>query len=835
MSIKTEIPGVNNAVQKLEELADRMKSDDFGFRNNDVDNIDKVIDALHQLETERKSVHDSVETETIKASVLRYQLKILPKIIRKEVMDAVMAARKSNAKRLLELQDQITMMNANIIALDKRSRELEQENAVLHPERELLKQQHEEIISQLNQRMAEKAQLQIALNETRDEVRQANQDIVDLEDGILLLKEDLIEERTEARHEKNRLKKALTDTAQKTKQQKDENVIKKRELDIVQEKLMESEGKLDSVSKCIRRYETSRAKLEGEERAQVTQLAHQLQANDEIRIRGAHLMNERINESRNIEEKQQELKDKITEHQKEIAAETGRVQGLKEKKKMLLEDLEEKEHIMAEDKVRVAELDAQLQAAKDALNAKAEEVGAMQLDNIECQQELDALEESHKAVLAQLNKQISEYREELAKERKERLDLQVQKDTVAKDLDDLRTEAQKFMTDMADLVQGSKKKHTELSSEGLRLQKELKADKVQIDTLKLQLTRDQDAYDQMFARFQHDLANMEAGVLSLERALEDKTGELEDKTPIFLALETHFNERTIQYDAMKKEIVAMKNKRQSLEDEIKRVMREKETTIAPQAQLREDLKVKRTAYMRQIKNQGDSTQTKEQQIFEAGCKLRVIIEENKKFDDSCKKLDADIADLQCQMEDNDKRKEQLQAELIKQKEELMKKWQTDNMMQEFFASRDEATAEAFGRLLSRTEKREVKIDLITDRLKEELEVLAGFLDNISTRRPKGQRSKVVRVEDGRKSRRTAGTQRTTPKPGGSRSHSRSQSRERGKSANSQQPDDTSGSPRQSTRDKSQSPQRSSSQTPRSKERSKLSFSVDITHSEISDD
>lgn len=833
MSIKTEIPGVNNAVQKLEELADRMRSDDFGFRNNDVDNIDKVIDALHQLETERKSVHDSVETETIKASVLRYQLKILPKTIRKEVMDAVMAARKSNAKRLLELQDEMTKMNANIIALDKRSRELEQENAVLHPERELLKQQHEEIISQLNQQMAEKAQLQIALNETRDEVRQANQDIVDLEDGILLLKEDLIQERTEARHEKKRLKKALTDTAQKTKQQKDENVIKKRELDIVQEKLMESEGKLDSVRKCIRRYETSRAKLEGEERALAAQLAHQLQANDQMRIRGAHLMNERINESRNSEEKQQELKDKITEHQKKIATETEKAQGLKEKKKMLLEDLEEKERIMTEDKVRVAEQDAQLQAAKDALNAKAEEVGAMQMDNIECQQELDALEESHMAVLAQLNKQISEYREELAKERQERLDLQAQKDTVAKDLDDLRTEAQQFMTDMTNLVQGSKKKHTELSSEGLRLQKELKADEVQIDTLKLQLTRDQDAYDQMFARFQHDLATMETGVLSLERGLEDKTGELEDKTPVFHALETHFNERTIQYDEMKKEIVAMKNKRQSLEDAIKRVMREKETAIAPQAQLREDLKVKRTAYMRQIKNQGDDTQTKEQQIFEAGCKLRVIIEENKKFDDSCKKLDTDIADLQRQMEDNDKRKEQLQAELIKQKEELMKKWQTDNMMQEFFASRDEATAEAFGRLLSRTEKREVKIDLITDRLKEELEVLAGFLDNISTRRPKGQRSKVVRVEDGRKSRRTAGTQRTTPKPGGSRS--RSQSRERGKSVNSQQPDDTSGSPRQSTRDKSQSPQRSSSQTPRSKERSKLSFSVDIAHSEISDD
>ena len=41
-------------------------------------------------------------------------------------------------------------------------------------------------------------------------------------------------------------------------------------------------------------------------------------------------------------------------------------------------------------------------------------------------------------------------------------------------------------------------------------------------------------------------------------------------------------------------------------------------------------------------------------------------------------------------------------------------------------------------MLSRTEKRENKIDMITERLKEELHVLGGFLDNISTRRPEGK-------------------------------------------------------------------------------------------------
>ena len=42
-----------------------------------------------------------------------------------------MSARLSNANVLLELQEQLKAMNANITALDKQARELEQENAVL--------------------------------------------------------------------------------------------------------------------------------------------------------------------------------------------------------------------------------------------------------------------------------------------------------------------------------------------------------------------------------------------------------------------------------------------------------------------------------------------------------------------------------------------------------------------------------------------------------------------------------------------------------------------------------------------------------------------------------
>ncbi|KAH3856293.1 hypothetical protein DPMN_098879 [Dreissena polymorpha] len=73
--------------------------------------------------------------------------------------------------------------------------------------------------------------------------------IVDLEDGILQLKEDLINERGEARAEKRQLKKAVAQTSDKTKEQRQTNIEKKKELDGLHGRLVESEGKLDALRK----------------------------------------------------------------------------------------------------------------------------------------------------------------------------------------------------------------------------------------------------------------------------------------------------------------------------------------------------------------------------------------------------------------------------------------------------------------------------------------------------------------------------------------------------------------------------------------------------------
>ncbi|XP_053377663.1 paramyosin-like isoform X3 [Mercenaria mercenaria] len=816
MASQVEIPGVNNAVEHLQELGDRMRHD-FGFSETDVGNIDQVIEALRELEILRSEAHDRLEAETIRASIQRHRLQFLPGQITQEITDAINSAKKSNADAIVYLKKQLENVNKNIVYLEGYQKQLDEENAQLHPEREQVRQQHEEIISQLNQRMAEKASMQIQLNETRDKVRQTNQDIVDLEDGILQLKEDLIQERGEARSEKRQLKKAVASTTEKTKEQKLVNVEKKKDLDVLHEKQVDSEGKLDALRKSLRRYETSKAKLEGQERALTAQLQKQLKQNEELRQKGAAILAEDAKTEKEFEENKMQLTNKLQRMENEIVHEEEKYYELDLQREGLAEELEGKMKIRMDDAERVADLDSQLQADKRNLSSKAEEVGEMQGQNTKMLEDIETLGETHKAmetelrhragirtpsppglteeqkaalelmdeeeraaVMAQLNKQVEEYREQLARERKERLDVQQKKNSVSKELEDYKTDNQRFMQEMNTTITQGKQDHIALSNEmrtlheleeveeeseatsseydeleagGAQLQRELRADDDEIKDLEEKLEQEQEKYQKSFTKRQNEVDTMEREVIEMENNIAEKTQKIQDVTPAFDDLEKRFEERTQAYDTQKKSIVELKTKKSQQEEKLKKLKEKKERMTGPQDKLRHDLKQKRHEIIFQLKHHGEETKKIESEIYVGGCKLKTVLDENHKLEEGCKQFTEEIDDIQYQMEYNEKLKAKLLEELLNTKEILGKTWQEDHDTQQKFTDRDQCVVDEFGNLLDRTSKREQKISGITSQLEVELGYLTSFLDNLASRRPKDSRgSSRLSSREGRLSR-----------------------------------------------------------------------------------
>ncbi|XP_071162103.1 coiled-coil domain-containing protein 175-like isoform X6 [Mytilus edulis] len=744
MSAKHLMPEVNAAVERLLELADRMKYEEFGFLDKDVVNIDKVIDSMHELEKERRGAHDLLETETIHASILRHKLQFLPPSIKSEIKEAVYSARQDNAEALDNLKKKLESINNNIKYLEERQHDLEGDYSTLLPERISASKEHEDIIQELNEKMAEKAGLQIVLNETRDQVRQTNQNIVDLEDGILQLKEDLIHERTEARHEKKKLKQLVSDTNSKTKMQKEENVVMKKELDLIHEKLVDNEGQLDAVRKSLQTYEDSKAKLEAEERQLSDQLANKLRQNEALRKKGVAIINEDMKLQKQYEDTERLLLKKFKKLETETQREDDRNYELEGQKLELHSDLEEKMLQRQEDFEEVKALDGALQDQKRELGIKAELVGKMQAENVEMADTMESLAESHKAVLAQLNQQIEEFREQLNKERKERMNVQNQKNNVSKDIEEMKMDNHTFLTQMNTQIQDGKVQHLELTNEGTSLQKELKEDEKEITDLEGNLTKAQDDYQNMFDAMKYKVARYEQEIAEMERAIIDRKNDIEEKTPAYEDLEKFFENRTNEYDVLKRSIAKMRQKKSQLEDSIHKDTMKKQQMTEPREKLKKDLKKKRDEAIFQLKRHGEDRQKLEKDIYIAGCKLRSVLEENHKFEEGCDYLRKEITDIHQQMIDNEKIKNMLGLQLQESKGHLVESWDVDNQIQENFAEKDQEVLALFGEILGRTDERRDKITEISSRLEDELLMLGGFLDNLSTRRPKGKKKVTLK-------------------------------------------------------------------------------------------
>ncbi|KAH3856302.1 hypothetical protein DPMN_098888 [Dreissena polymorpha] len=182
--------------------------------------------------------------------------------------------------------------------------------------------------------------------------------------------------------------------------------------------------------------------------------------------------------------------------------------------------------------------------------------------------------------------------------------------------------------------------------------------------------------------------------------------------------------------------VELKGKKSQLEEQIRKAKDKKERMTGPQEKLRAELKQKRHEVLFQLKHQGEETQAIESEIYSSGCKLRTVYDENKRFEEGIKALNAEIEDISYQMEHNAKLKLSLLIELEHTKSQLEKTWDDDQETQKRFGARDQEVVEGLGALLERTVRREETISHVTSQLEVELQYLTAFLDNLASRRPK---------------------------------------------------------------------------------------------------
>ncbi|XP_033120446.1 myosin-2 heavy chain-like isoform X2 [Anneissia japonica] len=555
MTAVTKAPEVASTIEHLQELGDRMRSTQYSFQDSDEEILHNISQAIKDLDNERVKVHNLLETETIAASLLRNKLQFFPEEIKKEITDAVESARFSNAEELKSLQDELKSLNDSIVFLEDKQKKLSKENAILHPERDMVRQQHEEVISQLNQRMADKASKQITLNETRDQLRDTNQKIVDLETGIIILREDMIQERADARQEKKRLKQAVHDTTKRTKKQKEANIAKKKELDHLQDELQISESQLSDIRKSIRRYETSRARLEDQENTFLEQLSNELKENKELVQKGEDLAAMQLKLTNRYESKKIEHDVNMAQLQSEIAQTKVGYDKLNEEWDDLRVDEATAGDILKREGLKVKELDDALQSKKSELMEKANQTARMKQENDMMESQMEQLDENHQITVQLLEKQIGVFRSQLAKERKERFELQEKRDALSRDMEEFRSNFNNFMSNVNQRIAKAKTDHMDLTNEGIQLRKDIKQDDIDTKGLNSELQKSDKSFGQMKSTLETTINKLECEIAELDKQLSEKIHEIKEKTPAYEELENLHDEKLKDYEDKKKNIV----------------------------------------------------------------------------------------------------------------------------------------------------------------------------------------------------------------------------------------------------------------------------------------
>ncbi|XP_071962173.1 uncharacterized protein [Antedon mediterranea] len=735
MTAVTKAPNVNSTIEHLQELGDRMRTSEYTFQDADVDLLNAISQSIKDLDIERVQVHNTLEIETIAASLLRNKLQFFPSSIKREIKDAVESARSSNAEELKNLQDELTALNDSLIYLEDKQKNLSKENAILHPERDMVRQQHEEVISQLNQRMADKASKQITLNETRDQLRDTNQKIVDLETGIIILKEDMIQERADARQEKKRLKQAVHDTTKRTKKQKEANIAKKKELDQLHDQVLISENQLSDIRRTVRRYETSRLRLEGQEEELTIQLNKELKENEDLVQKGEDLANMQLKLTNKYERNKLEHNENMKQLQSEIAQTKVGYDKLDEEWKDLRVDEATASDIQKREGVKVKELDDALQSKKSELMTKANETARMKQENDVMEMQMKQLDENHQITIQLLQKQIEDFRNQLAKERKERFDLQEKRDALSREVEDFRSGFNKFMHNINERMDKAKTDHRDLKNEAIQLKKNIGQDEIDMETLGSELHTSENAFGKMKSQLENVIGHLQGEIEELENQLAEKIHTIEERTPAYEKLENTYMEEVKEYEDKKKKIVKLKNKKQNLETTTSQTKHRIEKLAIPITQLRQKIKEQRSVALDTMKTQGKELKDIETKIYHAGRKLKAVFEENDKFKTFNTKMDVDTTELEELIKLNDVLEETLKTEVISQRGVLEKGWKENKKLEKQFAKRDQVFLDGITDLQHRTNEREQKVAGVTDQLCQELVLLSTFLENVSSRRP----------------------------------------------------------------------------------------------------
>ncbi|CAF1162981.1 unnamed protein product [Rotaria sordida] len=720
---------IRNAVHHLKQLGESFQINIF--TEADLNNIDNVADTLMALEKEILKLYVDYETESIESSRLRHRLKLLPTIIKNEIQAAVNMARESNVSVIQKLQNELDTHLEQVREYTDQDKQLSTAINTLQAEKNSLQHQYDTTITEVNQRVSEKATLQISLNETRDTVRETNQYTFDLEEDIMVLKESLMQERNEARQEKVRLEDEIAVTFKRYEEQQKANDLLKKDVDTANHKVSETELQLRTMYRERERFDNDNDEIKKKIDEQNAQFEMEQREHD-------RLLQERLQftESCGIalldyQTKKASLEQRAATAQERTNEETEKLKTLKQKHETVVKQIEEHVEVSKILENTITETGKGLEEIKHDIATKLEKTAKLNLDNAETTKELESMREAHQMMVDSLKLQMTTLEKELQYIRNTRISKQKERETLLKTIEQIKLTTRNNDIRHNRFVTQTTTKVTDLSERKVILDRYAREDQIQINQLGQRLTNLTDEYHQMKIQFEQQIKHLEDITAQLLIGIDVNRKKITETTPEFEHLKEEHEKMATIYESTKETMIETKRKKQEILDKISNIQRDireknrsRDITMLAVKECQQDTK-------QRMEKAHDNMLKLEEDIYEKGCRLETLEDENERFQKTIDYLNYQIELFNRFSQQSNVDIKHLDENNLGLLNILESGWNDDRQLEHRAAKKDLQYIDDLTVLLQHTEKRKAKVGTIVHRLIGELQHLKHYLEGMS--------------------------------------------------------------------------------------------------------
>ncbi|OCT68510.1 putative leucine-rich repeat-containing protein DDB_G0290503 isoform X2 [Xenopus laevis] len=653
----------------------------------------------------------------------------LPRIITKEIEEAVLSARLLNASELQQLQSELTNKILDLEHAAWRQTELEERNLSLSQQGKIMGEAYQQAVDILNQQMAEKAHLNIVVNNTHVKCKEAQDAVIEYKNRTEDLAEDMITEREIFLEEKSHLIDEIEETEIKIRIQEEQNNEKNKIYVRLTSVLFKEEEKISKEKEIILGIKDEILLLQALHARLTEKLDAKRQESQNLaqKIHDFKICIEEMKD--NYTKERKSLNEKISELVEEMDKVEKLHQTLTESHKQLIEEnqaareSEDKEFAKKQDSAK------QLEQIRAVLSEKMELYGKLKKEirimGLETQRQL----ENGRIRTEQLAAQVEESKETLTKETQIRKTLQVKREEVSKDLELWKVAEETFINQLRERITNGQKNLAALTEEDSHLLKIIEQWDNQIHTLTEEIVKVKEAYSDMERELTAEIDTLQGKLTVLSGNLEGESEKLASKADLLKEAEEKYSIEQNNYEQLKNEAVELKNQQRSLELSMKRILKDVEMKLELKATKETALKNLRNGLFEELQSNLEKMLLIEKDIYEVNRKLELVTIENCRLKLCCAQLKEDIDKSVMEANAHMSTILQIQGNLAVLIEQLHEGWEKDNYVCKDFSDRDESILDALVQLIKKINCRAEKMDFLKGKLQEKFNGLAALLDS----------------------------------------------------------------------------------------------------------